>query len=55
MVRQLPEHLDLELVLVIMRGSNLQAQVARGDRVKGGFRVGQKGGMGEVRRRWGGG
>lgn len=55
MVRQLPEHLDLQLVLMIMRGSNLQAQVARDDRVNRGFRVRQKGGMGEVRRRTGGG
>lgn len=55
MVRQFPEHLDLQLVVMVMRGSDLQAQVARGDRVKGGFRVRQKGGVGQVRGRGGGG
>lgn len=52
-VRPLPEHLDLQLVIVVMRGSNLQAQVARGDRVKRGFMVRQTGGEGEVRGRRG--
>lgn len=53
MVRPLPEHLDLQLVVVVVRGSDLQAQVARGDRVKGGFRLRQRGR--EVRGRRGGG
>lgn len=47
-VGQFPEHLDLQLVLMVMRGSDLEAQVARGDRVKGGFRVRQKGRVGQV-------
>lgn len=47
-VGQFPEHLDLQLVLMVMRGSDLEAQVARGDRVEGGLRVRQKGGMGQV-------
>lgn len=55
MVRPPPEYLDLQLVVVVMRGSDLQAQVARGDRVMGGFRVRQRGGVGEVRGRRGGG
>lgn len=53
MVGQFPEHLDLQLVLMVMRGSDLEAQVARGDRVKGGFRVRQKGRVGQVRGRRG--
>lgn len=46
-VGQFPEHLDLQLVLMVMRGSDLEAQVARGDRVQGGFRVRQKGRVGQ--------
>lgn len=53
MVGQFPEHLDLQLVLMVMRGSDLEAQVARGDRVKGGLRVRQKGRVGQVRGRRG--
>lgn len=49
MVRPLPEHLDLQLVIVVMWGSHLQSQVARGDGRKGGFRVRQRGGVGEIR------
>ncbi len=45
----LPEHLDLQLVVVVVRSGSLQTQLASGDRVKGGFRVRQRGGLGEVR------
>lgn len=54
-VRPLPEHLDLQLVIVVMRGGDLQAQVARGGRVKWGFGVRRRGGVGEVRGSRGGG
>lgn len=50
-VRPLPEHLHLQLVVMVMRGSDLQPQVSRGDGVHGGFRVRHRGGDGEVRRR----
>jgi len=49
MVRPLPEHLHLQLVVMVMRGSNLQPQVFRGDRVQGRFSVRQRGSDSEVR------
>lgn len=48
MVGQFPEHLDLQLVPMVMRGSDLEAQVARGDGVKGRFRVRHKGRVRQV-------
>lgn len=56
-VRPLPEHLDLQLVVMVMRGSDLQAKVVRGDRVWGGFRMRMRmrGGEGEFRGGGGGG
>lgn len=44
-----PEHLDLQLIVMVMRGCDLQAQVTSCGGVQGGVRVRQGGGEGEVR------
>lgn len=51
MLGPFPEHLHLELVVMVMRGSDLQPQVSKGDGVQRDFRVRQRGGNREVRGR----
>lgn len=51
MLRPLPEHLHLELVVMVMRGGDLQPQVSKGDGAQRGFRVRERGGKREVRGR----
>lgn len=51
MLRPLPEHLHLELVVMVMRGGDLQPQVFKGNGAQRGFGVRERGGNREVRGR----